>query len=151
MSPERPPRSLRGQAWFLTGVNGVFHVRNAVCMSAGSSISILKSLNSFKVPCLLGVLERPLRSLSGHAWFLNGVYGLFTVRYALCMSPGSSVPILKSLASLEVPHLLGVSRASSKKSKRTCLVPDCINFEVSSSLRSIWMLPYTVEDCTFIG
>ena len=31
---------------------------------------------------------------------------------------------LKSLAGLEVSHLLGVSRASSQESKRTSLVPD---------------------------
>ena len=90
------------------------------------------------------------------------VNGVFHVRDAVCMSPGSSVSILKSLASLEVPRLLGVSRASSKESKRTCLVPDwsqccisrqecsiqvsrklCINFEVSSFLRSTWILPYS--------
>ena len=33
-------------------------------------------------------------------------------------------PVLKSLATLEVCRLLGVSRASSKESKRTFLVPD---------------------------
>ena len=52
------------------------------------------------------------------------------------MAPGSSVSVLKSLHSTEVSflklltclegfHLLGVSRASFKDSKRTCLVPDC--------------------------
>ena len=33
-------------------VNGVFHVRDAVCMSPGSSVSILKSLASLEVPLL---------------------------------------------------------------------------------------------------
>ena len=49
MSPERPPRSLRGHAWFLTGVNGVFDVRNALCMSPGSAVLILKSLVPLEV------------------------------------------------------------------------------------------------------
>ena len=67
---------------------------------------------------------RPTRSLRGHTWFLTGVNGVFHARNVVYRSPGSSVSILKSLASLEVPRLLGVSRASSKESKRTSLVPD---------------------------
>ena len=100
-------------------------------------------------------LQCPLRSLRTHAWFLTGVNGVFHIKNAVCMSPQTFVSILKSLAFLKVPHLLGVSRASSKRSKRTCLVPDrsqwcilcqeysmhvswklCFNFEVSSLLRS---------------
>ena len=69
--------------------------------------------------------EHPPRSLRGHAWFLTVVNDVFHDRNAVCMSPESSVSILKSLASLEVPCLLGVSRASSKESRRTCFVPDC--------------------------
>ena len=53
------------------------------------------------------------------------VNGIFYVRNAVCMSPESSVSNLRSLASLEAPCLLGVSRASSKESKRTRTVPDC--------------------------
>ena len=122
-------------------------------MSPESSVSILKSLASLEV--LLGISKRPQRIPRGHAWFLTVVNGIFYVRNAVCMLPESSVSILRSLASLEVPRLLGVSRASSKESKRTCLVPHCsqwcisrqecsmhvtrklcINFEVSSFLRS---------------
>ena len=79
--------------------------------------------------------ERPLRSLRGHAWFLTVVNGVFDVRNEVCMSPGSSVSILKTLASLEVPHLLGVSRVSSKESKRMSLVPDW-----SQTLRNVFDL-----------
>ena len=99
--------------------------------------------------------ERPSRSLRGHARFLTVVNSVFHVENAVYMLPESSLPILGSPASLEVPRLLGVSRASSKESKRTCLVPDCsqwcisrqecsihvarkfcTNFDVSSFLRS---------------
>ena len=92
-------------------------------------------------------------------WFLTVVYGVFHIRNIVCMSPESSVSILKSLASLEVPHLLDISRAFSKESKKTCLVTDhnqlcispwecilhvtiklCINFEVPSFLRSPQLL-----------
>ena len=68
--------------------------------------------------------KHPPRSLRGHAWFLTVLNDVFHDRNAVCMSPESSVSILKFLAFLEVPHLLGVSRASSKESKRTFLVPD---------------------------
>ena len=44
MSPERPSRSLGGYALFLTVVNGVLHIRNAVCMSPESCMKIYKSL-----------------------------------------------------------------------------------------------------------
>ena len=44
MSPERPPRSLGGYALFLTVVNGVLHIRNAVSMSPESCMKIYKSL-----------------------------------------------------------------------------------------------------------
>ena len=72
--------------------------------------------------CLQSVLQGVLR---GDAWFLTVVNDVFHDRNAVCMSPESSVSILKSLATLEVPRLLGVSRASSKESRRTCFVPDC--------------------------
>ena len=90
------------------------------------------------------------------AWFLTVVNGEFYVRNIICMSQETSVSILKYLTCLEGFRLLGVSRASSKESKRTCLVPDCsqlwipchkccllvsrklcINFEVSNLLRRI--------------
>ena len=77
------------------------------------------------------------------------VNGVFYVRNLVCLSPGSL------LASLEVPHPKGVSRAFSEESKRTFLVPECsqwciscqecsmhatrkfcINFEVSSLFSS---------------
>ena len=125
MSPERPPRSPRGHAWFLTVVNGVFYVRNVVCMSPGSSVSILKTLASLEVPRLLGVSTASSKESKRTCLVRIDFNGIVYVRNEVCMSPGSSVSILKSLASLEVSHLLGVSRASSKESKRTCLVLDC--------------------------
>ena len=42
-------QSLRGHAWFLTVVNGVFYVRNTECMSPESSALIFKSLASIEV------------------------------------------------------------------------------------------------------
>ena len=121
MSPEHPPRSLRGHAWLLTVVNDVFHDRNAVCMSPESSVSILKSLASLEVPCLLGVSRASSKESRRTYLFLTIFNGVLHVRNAVCMSLESSVSILKSLATLEVPRLLGVSRASSKESKRTFL------------------------------
>ena len=94
-------------------------------MSPESSVSILKSLASLEVPHLLGVSRASSKESRGHAWFLTVVNDVFHERNAVCMSPESFVSILKSLASFEVPHLVGVSRASSKESKRTCLVLDC--------------------------
>ena len=93
-------------------------------MFPGSSVPILKSVVFLEVFQILCVSERPPRTLRGHARFLTVVNGVSHIRNAVCMSPGSSVSILKTLASLEVPRLLGVSTASSKESKRTCLVPD---------------------------
>ena len=69
--------------------------------------------------------------------YLYILYGIFYVRNAVCMSPESSVSILRSLASLEVPRLLGVSKASSKESKRTCLVPDCSQWYILRKERSM--------------
>ena len=85
-------------------------------MSPDSSVSILKSLASLEVPCLLGVSRASSKESRGHARFLTLVKVVFHVRNAEGMSPESSVLILKSLASLEVPHLIGVSRVSSMES-----------------------------------
>ena len=92
-------------------------------MSPESSVSILKSLASLEVLLCISRIQSGLQG--GHAWLPTVVNGIFYVRNAVCMSPESSVSILRSLASLEVPRLLGVSRASSKESRRTCFVPDC--------------------------
>ena len=68
--------------------------------------------------------ERPPRSLRGRSWFLTGVNDVFRAIDLLEMHRRNFMPVLKSLAALEVSRVLGVSRASSKESKRTFLVPD---------------------------
>ena len=68
--------------------------------------------------------ERPPRSLSGYPLFLTGVNGVVLNSKVLDMPRGISVRSLKSRGALEVSHLLGVSRESSKESKRLPLVPD---------------------------
>ena len=68
--------------------------------------------------------ERPPRSLRGRSWFLNGVNDVFRAIDLLEMHKRNIIPVLKSLAALEVSRLLGVSRTSSKESKRTFLVPE---------------------------
>ena len=98
-------------------------------MSPESSVSILKSLASLEVLLCISRIQSGLQG--GHAWLPTVVNGIFYVRNAVCMSHESSVSILRSLASLEVPRLLGVSRVSSKESKRTCLVPDCSQWCIS--------------------
>ena len=50
--------------------------------------------------------------------------GLVLNTEVLDMARGIFIQSLKFLAGLEVSHLLGVSRVSSKESKRTSLVPD---------------------------
>ena len=140
---------------FLTGVNGVFHVRNAVYRSPGSSVSILKYLASLEVPRLLGVSraspkESKRTSLvpDWSQWCISRLECSMHVCRKLCIN-------FKVSGFLISNHLLCVSRASSKESKRTSLVPDwsqwcisrqecslqvsrklCINFEVSSFIRS---------------
>ena len=68
--------------------------------------------------------ERPPRSLRGRYWGLTGVKCGVHDSKLLDVPRGISVGILKSLAALEVFHLLGVSIESSKESKRMPLVPD---------------------------
>ena len=68
--------------------------------------------------------ECPPRSLRGRHWFLTGVSIVVLNTKVLDMPRGISVRSFKSLAALEVSPLFGVSRVSSKKSKRTSLAPD---------------------------
>ena len=68
--------------------------------------------------------ECPPRSLRGRHWFLTGVSGVVINTKVLYMPRGVLVRFFESLAALEVSNLLGISRASSKESKRTSLVPD---------------------------
>ena len=56
--------------------------------------------------------------------FLTEVSSLVLNTEVLDMSRGIFVLSLMPLAAVEVSHLLGISRASSKDSKRTSLVPD---------------------------
>ena len=55
---------------------------------------------------------------------MNGVSGVVLNTKVLDMPRGVLVRIFESLAALEVSNLLGISRASSKESKRMSLVPD---------------------------
>ena len=68
--------------------------------------------------------ECPPRSLRGCHWFLAGVSGDVLNTKLLDMPRGVFVQSFKSLAAIEVFHLLGISRASLKEAKRTSLVPD---------------------------
>ena len=98
------------------------HCPNAVCNVTRKlciHLEVCSFLRSIPSP------ERPPRSLRGQAWFLSVVNGLFHIMNLVCMSPESSVSTLKTLAYLVVLNLLGVSRASSKESRRTWLVPNC--------------------------
>ena len=122
-NPECPPRRTclvtDCSQWYILRKERSMHVTWKLCINFEVS-SFLRSTPSPR--CLQSVLQGVLR---GDAWFLTVVNDVFHDRNAVCMSPESFVSILKSLASLEVPHLLGVSRASSKESKRTCLIRDC--------------------------
>ena len=89
------------------------------------SLSVFKYLASLEVHRLLGVSRASSKESRRTYLFLTIFNGVLHVRNAVCMSLESSVSILKSLATLEVPSLLGVSRASSKESRRICFVPDC--------------------------
>ena len=55
---------------------------------------------------------------------MTGVKDVFDMLVGVCGPPGSSLPIFKSLAVDLLVRLLGVSRASSKESRRTFLIPD---------------------------
>ena len=99
--------------------------------SAKSSVSILKSLASLEVSHLLGVSRASSKESKRTCLVPDCCQWCIFARNVVCMSPGSSVSFLKTLASLEVPRLLGVSRVSSKESKRTCLVPDCSQWCIS--------------------
>ena len=98
------------------------------------------------------------------------VYFPSGMQYEVCMSPGSSLSISKSLDSLESSHLLCVSRVSSKESKRTSLIPDwsqwyishqecsmnvsrklCIDFEVSSFLGKYLNSPLQLKTVLFLA
>ena len=68
--------------------------------------------------------ERPPRSLRGRHWFLTGVSGVVLNTKVLDMPRGVFVRSFQSLDALEVSNLLGISRVSSKESKRTFLVLD---------------------------
>ena len=109
-------------------------------MSPESSVSILKSLATLEVPCLLGVSRASSKESRRTYLFLTIFNGVLHVRNAVCMSLESSVSILKSLATLEVPRLLGVSRASSKESRRICFVPDCSQWCITSPPKCLFDL-----------
>ena len=55
VSPERPPRSLRGRSWFLTGVNDVFRAIDLLEMHRRNFILVLRSLAALEVSRLLTV------------------------------------------------------------------------------------------------
>ena len=126
-------------------------------MSPGSSVSILKTQASLEVPRLLGVSiasskESKRTSLVPDCcqWFISHQ----KCSCSMHVSRGSSVSILKTLASLEVPRLLGVSRASSKESRRTCFVPDCSQWCITRQECSMNVTRKLYEDlqvisCTF--
>ena len=87
--------------------------------------------------CLQSVLQEVLKR---HAWFLTAVNCEFHVINVVCLSQGSSVSIWKSLTCLEGLCLLGVTRPSSKESKRTRFLMTNLD-ETQGSFRSIQKLP----------
>ena len=66
---------------------------------------------------------------------MNGVSGVVLNTKVLDMPRGVLVRIFESLAALKISNLLGISRASSKESKRMSLVPD-----LSQTLRNVFDL-----------
>ena len=89
-------------------------------------IPVLKSLAALEVSHLLGVSrassKESKRTFLVPDWSL--VNDVFRAIDLLEMHKRNIIPVLKSLAALEASCLLGVSRVSSKESKRTFLVPD---------------------------
>jgi hypothetical protein len=106
-SPERHPRSVRGQWRFLKVVLVVFDIRDVHGIHRGSYISIFTSLHSWKVVKLLGSPERHRRSLRGCWRFLRGVLVVFDIRDVHRIHQGSYVSIFRSLPSWKVVKLLG--------------------------------------------
>ena len=83
-----------------------------------------KSLSADLVVILLGVSSETTKDSKRTSWFLTGVNADFYNRTHPWGSTGISVPNFKSLAADLVVILLSVSRASSKESRRTVLIPD---------------------------
>ena len=69
-------------------------------------------------------LNRPKRSLRGRLGFLSGVKGVIWHKNVLHIHMRSRIMNFKSLCALQMVPLKGVSKSSSKESKRTSLVPD---------------------------
>ena len=67
--------------------------------------------------------ECPPRSLRGRHWFLTGVSGV-VLNTNVLMPRGVFVQSFESLAALELSNLQGISRVSSKVSKRMSLAID---------------------------
>ena len=55
VSPECPPRSLRGRHWFLTGVSGVVLNTKVLDMPRGVFVRSFKSRAALEVSNLLGI------------------------------------------------------------------------------------------------
>ena len=79
--------------------------------------------------------ECPPRSLRGCHWFLTGISGVLLNTKLFNMPRGMFIRSLKFLAVVEVSPPLGVSKVSSKESKRMSLVPDW-----SQTLRNVFDL-----------
>jgi hypothetical protein len=82
----------------------------------GRSVSIFRSLPSWEAVLLLGSPEHHPRSLRGRWWFLRGIFVVFDIIYI-----SINFQISTFLGSSLIP---GFSRASSKESKRTQVVPE---------------------------
>ena len=102
----------------------VFDIRDVPRIHKRSYVSLFRVLPSWKLVKLLGSPERHPRSLRGRWRFLRRVLVVFDIMDALRIHQGRYVSIFRSLPSWEVLHLLCVSRASSKESKRTLGVPE---------------------------
>ena len=118
MFPEIPQRSLSGRLGFLIGFNCVVHNTRVLAKYREVSVQILK------YPIFLMSPERPSRSLIELMLFQTGVSSIV------------QNTIVLAIYLRQVSYLFGVSRTSSKKSKRMSLVPDWIELCCSQCKRA---------------
>ena len=92
VSPECPPRSLRGRHWFLTVFSCVVLNMKVLGMPRGISVQSLKSLAALEVSQLLGVSIASSKESKRTSLVLHWIQ---TLRNVLDTHTGISVQILK--------------------------------------------------------
>ena len=93
MSPECPPRSLRGRHWFLTGDSGVVLNTKWFNMPRGIFIRSLKFLAGLEVSHLLGISRVSAKESKRTSLVLDWSH---TLRNVFDVHRGNSVQIFKS-------------------------------------------------------